>query len=200
MLMSCSFSTNEQLIKYLLYNDAKVLIQSSFRCECVGWKSSLDKADTVLILICTDASPADMICPLSYPLLPPLTTRKTISLPPSICPTPPHDIKTDYLSALYMQHGSKPKETLSPAALYSHDDTWGKGKGGAVRRKKYIETGDNSNKTVEKWAQKQQRVAVVAGCRMSGIGRWGAVVPRAIWGGISHGEGHTRQISSSTPQ
>ena len=56
MLMSCSFSTNEQLIKYLLLNDAKVLIQSSFRCECVGWKSSPDKADTVLILICTDVS------------------------------------------------------------------------------------------------------------------------------------------------
>ena len=99
-----------------------------------------------------------------------------------------------------MQHGSKPKESLFPAALYSHDDTWGKGKGGAVRRKKYSETGHNSNKTVEKWAQKQQRVAVVAGCRMSGIGRRGAVVPRAMWGGISQGEGHTRQISSSTPQ
>ena len=54
-----------------------------------------------------------------------------------------------------MQHGSKPQESLSPAALYSHDDTWGKGKGGAVRRKKYSETGHNSNKTVEKWAQKQ---------------------------------------------
>ena len=99
-----------------------------------------------------------------------------------------------------MQHGSKPQESLSPAALYSHDDTWGKGKGGAVRRKKYSETGHNSNKTVEKWAQKQQRVAVVAGCRMSGIGRRGAVVPRAMWGGISHGGGQTRQISSSTPQ
>ena len=99
-----------------------------------------------------------------------------------------------------MQHGSKPQESLSPAALYSHDDTWGKGKGGAVRRKKYSETGHNSNKTVEKWAQKQQRVAVAAGCRMSGIGRRGAVVPRAMWGGISHGEEHTRQISSSTPQ
>ena len=81
--------------------------------------------------------------------------------------------KTDYLSALYMQHGSKPQESLSPAALYSHDDTWGKGKGGAVRRKKYSETGHNSNKMAEKWAQKQQRVAVVAGCRMSGIGRRG---------------------------
>ena len=56
MLMSCSFSTNEQLIKYLLCNDAKVLIQSSFRCECVGWKTCPDKADTVLILICTDVS------------------------------------------------------------------------------------------------------------------------------------------------
>ena len=72
-----------------------------------------------------------------------------------------------------MQHGSKPQESLSPAALYSHDDTWGKGKGGAVRRKKYSETRHISNKTVEKWAQKQQRVAVVAGCRMSGIGRRG---------------------------
>ena len=56
MLMSCSFSTNEQLIKYLLQNDAKVLIQSSFCCEGVGWNSSPDKADTVLILICTDVS------------------------------------------------------------------------------------------------------------------------------------------------
>ena len=162
-------------------------------------------------------SPADMICPycptvspsphhtkngLSPPLyMPHASTRKkrTISLP-STCPTPPHEKKTDYLSALYMQHGSKPQESLSPAALYSHDDTWGKGKGGAVRRKKYSETGHNSNKTVEKWAQKQQRVAVVAGCRMSGIGRRGAVVPRVMWGGISHGGGHTRQISSSTPQ
>ena len=108
MLMSCSFSTNEQLIKCLLLNDAKVLTQSSFRCECVGWKSSPDKADTVLILICTDASPADMICPLSYPLLPPLTTRKTVylplymphastrktvNLPLSTCPMPPHEKK-----------------------------------------------------------------------------------------------------------
>lgn len=160
------------------------MIQSSFRCECVGWKSSPDKADTVLILICTDASPADMICPYC----------------PTVSPSPHHTKKTDYLSALYMQHGSKPHESLSPAALYSHDDTWGRGKGGAVRRKKYSETGHNSNNAVEKWAQKQQRVAVVAGCRMSGICRRGAVVPRAIWGGISHGGGHTRQISSSTPQ
>lgn len=98
-----------------------------------------------------------------------------------------------------MQHGSKPQESLSPAALYCHDDTWGKGKGGAVRRKKYSETGHNSNKTVEKWAQKQQRVAVAAGCKMSGIGWWGCGAV-GIWGGISHGGGHTRQISSSTPQ
>ena len=74
---------------------------------------------------------------------------------PTVSPSPHHTKKTDYLSALYMQHGSKPQESLSPAALYCHDDTWGKGKGGAVRRKKYSETGHNSNKTVEKWAQKQ---------------------------------------------
>ena len=117
----------------------------------------LDKAEPILILICARClSPADMIC--------------------SYCPTAspsPHHTKTGSLSALYMQHGSKPQESLSPAALYSHDDTWGKGKGGAVRRKKYSETGHNSNKTVEKWAQKQQRVAVAAGCKISGIGRRG---------------------------
>ena len=146
-------------------------------------------------------SPADMICPYCPTASPsPHHTKNGLS-PLSTCPTPPHDKKTDNLSALYMQHGSKPQESLSPAALYSHDDRWGKGKGGAVRRKKYSETGHNSNKMAEKWAQKQQRVAVAAGCRMSGIGRrGGAVVPRAIWGGISHGGGHTRQISSSTPQ
>ena len=98
--------------------------------------------------------------------------RKRALSPPSLHAPCLHTKKTDYLSALYMQHGSKPQESLSPAALYSHDDTWGKGKGGAVRRKKYSETGHNSNKTVEKWAQKQQRVAA-AGCRMSGIGRRG---------------------------
>ena len=161
-------------------------------------------------------SPADMICPYCPTASPsPHHTKNGLSPPPLHAPrlhtkngqSPPLYMphastrqKTDYLSALYMQHGSKPQESLSPAALYSHDDTWGKGKGGAVRRKKYSETGHNSNKTVEKWAQKQQRVAVVAGCRMSGIGRRGAVVPRVMWGGISHGEGHTRQISSSTPQ
>lgn len=41
-----------------------------------------------------------------------------------------------------------------------------------MRRKNYSETRHISNKTVEKWAQKQQRVAA-AGCRMSGIGRRG---------------------------
>ena len=86
--------------------------------------------------------------------MPHASTRKTVSLRPLHAPCL-HTKKTDYLSALYMQHGSKPQESLSPAALYSHDDTWGKGKGGAVRRKKYSETGHNSNKTVEKWAQKQ---------------------------------------------
>ncbi len=158
------------------------MIQSSFCCECVGWKTCPDKAEPILILIYTDASPGDMICPYC----------------PTVSPSP-HHTKNGLSPPLYMQHGSKPQESLFPAALYSHDDTWGKGKGGAVRRKKYIETGNNSNKTVEKWAQKQQRVAA-AGCRMSGIGRWGAVVPWAMWGGISHGGGHTRQISSSTPQ
>ena len=114
-------------------------------------------------------SPADMICPYCPTASPsPHHTKNGLS-PLSTCPTPPHDKKTDNLSALYMQHGSKPQESLSPAALYSHDDTWGKGKGGAVRRKKYSETGHNSNKTVEKWAQKQQRVAVAAGCKTSGI-------------------------------
>lgn len=116
---------------------------------------------------------ADMICPYCPTASPSSHLTKNGLSPPSTCPTPPHDIKTDYLSALYMQHGSKPQESLSPAVLYCHDDTWGKGKGGAVRRKKYSETGHNSNKTVEKWAQKQQRVAVAAGCRTSGIGWWG---------------------------
>lgn len=160
----------------------------------------LDKAEPILILICARClSPADMICPYCPTASPsPHHTKNGLS-PPLHAPRL-HTKKTDYLSALYMQHGSKPQESLSPAALYSHDDTWGKGKGGAVRRKKYSETGHNSNKTVEKWAQKQQRVAAAAGCRMSGIGRWRAVVPWAMCGGISHGGGHTRQISSSTPQ
>ena len=175
------------------------MIQSSFRCECVGWKSSPDKADTVLILICTDASPADMICPYC-PTVSPSPHHTKNGLSPSLyMPHASTRKKTDYLSALYMQHGSKPQESLSPAVLYCHDDTWGKGKGGAVRRKKYSETGHNSNKMVKKWAQKQQRVAVAAGCRTSGIGWWGCGAV-GIWGGISHGEGHTRQISSSTPQ
>ena len=91
----------------------------------------LYKADTVLILICTDASPADMIC---------LTSRKTVSLP-LYMPHASTRKKTDYLSALYMQHGSKPQESLSPAVLYCHDDTWGKGKGGAVRRKNTAKRG-----------------------------------------------------------
>ena len=145
-------------------------------------------------------SPADMICPYC-PTASPSPHHTKNGLSPSLyMPHASTRKKTDYLSALYMQHGSKPHESLSPAALNSHDDTWGKGKGGAVRRKKYSETGHNSNKMAEKWAQKQQRVAVAAGCRMSGIGRRGAVVPWAMWGGISHGGGHTRQISSSTPQ
>ncbi len=122
------------------------MIQSSFRCECVGWKTCTLRRNLSSSSYVPGVSPADMICPYCK--------------------------KTDYLSALYMQHGSKPQESLSPAALYSHDDRWGKGKGGAVRRKKYSETGHNSNKTVEKWAQKQQRVAA-AGCKMSGIGRRG---------------------------
>ena len=140
-----------------------------------------------------------MICPYCPTASPsPHHTKNGLS-PPLYMPHASTRQKTDYLSALYMQHGSKPKESLFPAALYSHDDTWGKGKGGAVRRKKYSETGHNSNKTVEKWAQKQQRVAAAAGCRTSGIGWWGCGAV-GIWGGISYGEGHTRQISSSTPQ
>ena len=114
-----------------------------------------------------------MICPYC-PTASPSPHHTKNGLSPSLyMPHASTRKKTDYLSALYMQHGSKPQESLSPAALYSHDDTWGKGKGGAVRRKKYSETGHNSNKTVEKWAQKQQRVAVAAGCRMSGLGWWG---------------------------
>ena len=160
----------------------------------------LEKAEPILILICARClSPADMICPYC-PTASPSPHHTKNGLPPPLHAPRLHTKNTDYLSALYMQHGSKPQESLSPAALYSHDDTWGKGKGGAVRRKKYSETGHNSNKTVEKWAQKQQRVAAAAGCRMSGIGRRGAVVPWAMWGGISHGGGHTRQISSSIPQ
>ena len=121
------------------------MIQSSFRCECVGWKSSPDKADTVLILICTDASPADMICPYCPTVSPsPHHTKNGLS-PPLHAPRL-HTKKTDYLSALYMQHGSKPQESLSPAALYSHDDTWGKGKGGAVRRKNTAKRGTTVTK------------------------------------------------------
>lgn len=49
----------------------------------------------------------------------------------------------------------------------------GKGKRRGSEAKKYSETGHNSNKTVEKWAQKQQRVAA-AGCKMSGIAGGGS--------------------------
>lgn len=122
-------------LSIFLYNDAKVLIQSSFRCECVGWKTCTLRRDLSSSSYVPGVSPADMICPYCPTASPSPNHTKNGLSPLSTCPTPPHDKKTDYLSALYMQHGSKPQESLSPAALYSHDDTWGKGKGGAVRRK-----------------------------------------------------------------
>lgn len=118
-------------------------------------------------------SPADMICPYCPTASPSSHLTKNGLSPPSTCPTPPHEKKRTISPPSTCSMVQSLRNPCPPAVLYCHDDTWGKGKGGAVRRKKYSETGHNSNKTVEKWAQKQQRVAVAAGCRTSGIGWWG---------------------------